>query len=321
MPFSEELGMRVYDPREGQQYGINLAQLANQTRRTALDERQIQMQEEQVALKAKQQFRRQMGMQAWQEEAQRLVNEGGLDPQNAQKQAFFKYFPMMTEGLDSAPQLLERFTQADAEAQRKREHDSLLFELRQQQALNAADTLDLRRSLGQERENRLREKSDWERMDKEQQRRLQEAQETGRNARAEAALKLKEMDQELKRQKALASDLDLQRIDANLKDAQDLLAKKKSSPWLHPWTNAAGLEASIKDLEKQRRDRLNELGVGTTTEPSKPRTPRAEVREGEPKQEGEPAGLQLIVGHQYKDAQGTIRTYKGKDTSGKDIWE
>lgn len=323
MPFNSELGMRTFDPLAAYESGQPAAHVAA----VAFERGQSQ------ADKARQILKRNMAVEAMKIRAAELYSHMEQTPENqnlAQRQAFLEYAPGVygeEHGLAEGINQLLRSDEANMVRERASEalqksHENTLDLRRQiftgnQELKQAQQQIDLLKETGRdiratEREQRLQEKSDWERMDKEQQRRLDEERERGRNIRSDADRALKEKDLELKKQKALANDLDLQRIDANLKDAQDLLAKKRTSPWLHPWTDAKGLESSIKDLEKQRRDRLNELGAGVSKE-----TPKSEPSKKAPPIPAD----QLKVGAKYRLDNGRIGTYKGGDPESESSYE
>lgn len=325
MPFSSEFGMNVTDPLTAYASGQPAAQAAERGFERGLSQ----------ADKARQLLKRNMAVEAMRIRAKELYSHMDQTPESenlAQRQAFLEYAPgIMGEERGLANVMGELLRSEEANLVRSAANKALqvraeeALDLRRQVAEERAfsreneQKIDILKELGREaraadREQRLKERSDWERNNKEQQRRLDEALETGRNIRAEADRTLKAKDQELRRQKALSSDFDLQRIDANLRDAQELLGKKRTEPWLHPWTDAKGLESSIKDLEKQRRDRLNELGVEAGS---------AKASESAPATAPKPAipQSQLKIGAKYRLDDGRIGTYKGGDPEAESSYE
>lgn len=90
MPFSNELGMRVYDPTEGENYGLRQGQMfANayeNAQRRAMDERRLKMLEQEQQMKASQLLMQGQGMAELREEV-----EKGTPFQDA----FFKAAPKL----------------------------------------------------------------------------------------------------------------------------------------------------------------------------------------------------------------------------------
>lgn len=154
MPFSEELGMRVYDPQEGARMGLAQAQLFAQGMSQGLQARELKMRENEVAAKAKQQLHRQIGLDAFQKDAATIaaseesrLRESGMDPaqaaatakEHAMKTSFFKWSPLILEGVEQGGAIVERLIAAEERAQQKRDSDSRMYELRKQIADQATE--------------------------------------------------------------------------------------------------------------------------------------------------------------------------------------
>lgn len=106
MPYSSELGMRVYDPQEGERYGLQVGQMAarafEEAKNRQLDQRKLQMLEQANRAKASQLMMETAGFA----ELQDMVNGG-----TPFEEAFFKAAPKLFAG---NPQGLGRVMQGMA---------------------------------------------------------------------------------------------------------------------------------------------------------------------------------------------------------------
>lgn len=140
MPYVPELGMRVFDPREAAQEGMQAGQMFAQAYQGAqnralnargldLDERKLKMLEEETHRKAQQQLHRQVGMASFQADTQALI-QAGHDENEARKTAFMKWSPLIFEGIDRGGEMVDKLMQADEIAAYKRERDTQMYDLR-----------------------------------------------------------------------------------------------------------------------------------------------------------------------------------------------
>lgn len=292
MPFSEELGMQVYDPREGQAVGARMGAAFSSgfenAKDRALDERRLKVAEDEVARKAASTFRRQLGLKQWQEDTQALI-ESGVEPDLARKNAFFQAAPLLFGETDQGLAILQRM-EASEEAQevRRRGQDMLDDRIRDLQATRNQLT-------GTQQEiNLLKTTLEAER-ESGRNRRMDEA-ETGRDRRADASLRLR-----------ASSDEKLQEIDNELADRRKKLASVIQSPRLNPFSKEKDVRAAITELEKARTARLAELGIGSKTAPAT--EPTAATSEPKPDAQGAELRLGTVVeqgGKRYRYQGGPV---------------
>lgn len=261
MPFSNELGMRVFDPREGEQYGLQVGQMFNQAMQNAqnralrqkemsIDQQRLDMLKQETAAKAKATQMQQLGMM----ELDDLVNNQNVPLRDA----LFKVAPKLYYG---NPQALGTILHQDATEKATEAYRDALNQHRM-------DVLDLRmqNAATQQERDAARQQIDLLKItqgqqDKEVQRDLERERETGRNERARADRMMK-----------ATKDTTLQQIDASLRTAHQTLQDALASPKWHWLTDPEGLRKSIKDLEGERAKRLKELGIDETPSPETPKT-------------------------------------------------
>lgn len=149
MPYSQELGMRVYDPEEGAQIGAGIgdafgrAMLAAQQRKLsereiALQERQQLRLEDEAARQARYMVRRQRGLQNMAYDYQDLLKVGAT-PEVAHRMATIQNLPDLLEG--ASPQAIESVLNSDQAANIKELTNQFLRDKLER-------TLDLQERLG-----------------------------------------------------------------------------------------------------------------------------------------------------------------------------
>lgn len=258
MPYSQELGMRVYDPEEGARIGLGIGDAFTQSmqnaqrrqlseREIALQERQQQRLEDEAARQARYMVRRQRGLQNMAYDYQDLLKVGAT-PDVAQRMSMIQNLPDIMEG--ATPQAIEGVLRSDEANQVRLMTQQLLNERLQK-------TLDLRERLASDQIQARRD--------------IVKEQIQSKEGLAEKAGEQKQLDRESREDIAtkqiqsrarIAAQKDplLQKINQSLADAQAQLADVTANP--HWWkASKLNVQRSVDELKKQRAERLKELGV------------------------------------------------------------
>lgn len=316
MAWSPQLGMRVFDPREGAQIGLQAGQAFARSYGAAqdrqLDERKLQMMEAEVAEKARLNLRRQIGLQAMTEETQELI-AAKVDPDTARKNAFLKYAPMIYGNSDQGLAVLQRI-EASEEANNIRRMGQIELDARIRDLQEARNEI-----AGKNQEINLLRITQGA-SDKAEQRRLEEERELGREKRAterEVGIEKRaeeregRLEKQFNRQLMLRANADpaLKKIDDQLAESRKKLASVIQNPRiLHPFTTEESVKKGIAELEKARVARLQELGLDPEIVPSA-------STGGEQSQQGANVRLGTIV-----EQGGKRYRYQGGDTKDPASW-
>lgn len=272
MPYSPELGMRVYDPREASQEGAQAGALFAQSMQAAqnralqgrsldLDERKMRMMEDEVAQKAKVTLRRQIGMQQMQSRAAELAQH--MPQELATKQAFLENMPLIYG--DTHPEEIGKVVMSE-------EAHSVKQEAQRQLNLRASEALDLKAQIANQsaeltgNKNQIQLQNSIIRQNQEE-RQLAETHEF-HQANATNQQEMRDLRKDTlaeTERKNRADEIQKLRTDpvyAEVNDALEtqnklLTALNAGSRW-HPFTKKADVESSIKALEAQKLKILKE---------------------------------------------------------------
>ncbi len=313
MPFSSELGMHVYDPREALQSAAPAAAAGaaafRQARELQLDERKMKALEADVAEKAKVTLHRQMGLSKMKADADEMIYND-IPQDVAMKTAFLNNSPDLFYGSDPA-HLGNILNSEEANQIRDQFHqmtDQRIRDIKSLQDKHFSDDLDRKREKAES--DALAKSKDQEinlmkitqgAADKEAQRDSERARETGRNERARA-------DRMFKAQK----DPDLVSINASLASAHTALQDKMANPKWHWLTDEKGLRSKIADLESQQEKRLSELGLSDTSSAAKPASKESPTDTAK-------QGSELRLGTVIEQG-GKFYRYQGVDPKGQAIY-
>lgn len=316
MPYDPELGMRVYDPREGAQQGLQIGNAFNQAFQSAqnrkLSERQIALAEQEAKDKAGSLLRRQIGLKQMQDDVQQLTATG-VDPMVARKTALVNNAHLIFADHPDAIQRLVTSEEAnDVRAQatkmlndyreqnllRMRQHDEALAEHRA--------ALDDERTRHNMTAEQLMAERNLNTINQAQNNLLKIQLDT-QSKQADRALKASEG--AANRLLKATKDTTLQKIDADLVKKHQELQDKLTSPRWHWMTDREGLTAAIADLESQRAKRMKELGISEEQPEAKPEPTETPTAKPAPKQ-GQPMRLGTMI-----EQDGKKYRYQGGDVN------